>query len=232
MEAPLDKLLDRLFASLDWHLLGSVYCDTGGDAFWEEHRKPALRQGRRWAEALAERLPQGGTSLYVGAGVAELPAMLREVRSLGRRVLAGNLRVEECSILDAGLRAVGVAPNELTILPVDARSLCAQGPFDHLSLVSILSDPERWPVSSAVGYGRMPPVLLDVDTFVRERGEILALASDLVAALRTPAWITTTAEEVPWLMHVAEVSGRSLESDDEMIETAIVGDPIGFLRLA
>lgn len=226
-----DSLLDRLFAALDWRALGAVYCDEGGDAFWAAHCEPALRLGRLWARELGARLPRGGASLYVGAGVAELPAMLTEVRGLGRRVVACNLRREECAAIAAGLRAVGVSDSELDLVCADARDLVSAGPFDHLSLVSVLTDPELWPQSSALGYGRMPPVLLDVDAFVRERDEISSLADALLTALQRPAWITTTSDEVPWLAHGAERRGLAVEADETLIQTAIVGDPIGFLRL-
>jgi len=224
-------LLDRLFAALDWHALGAIYCDEGGDAFWSERREPTLRMGRVWAAALAKRLPRGGRSLYVGAGVAELPAMLHETRAMGRSVVACNLRAAECAVIAQGLRAIGVSADELEVVPADVRTLLDGAAFDHLALVSALTDPETWPVSSAVTYGRMPPVLLDVAAFERERGEILALVESLLPTLATPGWITTTGYEVPWLMHVARARGLALDVDDDLIESAVVGDPIGFVRV-
>src|SRR5690606_32090939 len=95
------ELLKRLFDALDWAALGEIYCDEGGEAFWREHRRPARIAGLGWADALASRLPPGGRSLYVGAGVAELPAMIAERRELGRTVVATNLRARECEVLDA-----------------------------------------------------------------------------------------------------------------------------------
>ncbi|MBI5851158.1 MAG: hypothetical protein HZB39_09035 [Planctomycetes bacterium] len=224
-------LLDRLFAALDWHALGAIYCDEGGDAFWSERREPTLRMGRIWAAALAKRLPRGGKSLYVGAGVAELPAMLHEIRATGRSVVACNLRAAECAVIATGLRAVGVSADELDVVPADVRTLLGGAAFDHLAMVSALTDPETWPVVSAVTYGRVPAVLLDVAAFERERSEILALVESLVGVLAVPAWITTTGDEVPWLMHVARAHGLSLDVDDDLLETAVVGDPIGFVRV-
>ncbi len=226
-----DRLLEQLFAVLDWSALGAIYCDEGGDAFWTVHRGPALRLGKTWASAVSRRVQRGGRSLYVGAGVAELPAMLREVRALGRRVVACNLRQAECACLDAGLRAVGVLPEDLAILPQDARELLDRGPFDHLSIVSVLSDPETWPTTSAVTYGRVPPVLLDLAAFERERQELLALTGSLCAALTREALVTTTGDEAPWFAHIAAARGLRVETDDESLASAIVGDPIGFLRL-
>jgi hypothetical protein len=225
------KLLERLFAALDWSRLGAIYCDEGGAAFWAEHRGPALRLGMAWADRLLPRLGAGGVSLYVGAGVAELPAMVAEVREGGRRVFAANMRAGECSVLNEGLRAVGVGPDELTIEAGDARRLAGRGPFDQLALVSVLTDPESWPTVSALTYGRVPPVLLDVEAFVRERAEVLALVEALLdtAAPRT-VW-TTTVDEVSWLMDAAARRGLRVEADEDVVETAIVGDPLGFLTI-
>lgn len=224
-------LLERLFDVLDWESLGEVYCDEGGDAFWAEHRGPALWLGMRWADALGRRLESGGVSLYVGAGVAELPAMVAEVRDMGRRVVAVNLRAAECTALDAGLRAVGVGAGELTIRPCDVAEVIGEGPFDQIAMVSVLTDPETWPVTSGVTYGRLPPVLLDVERFVRERERIVALVDAVLGVLAERAVVTTTVDEVSWFLHAAERLDLAVETDDEAIETAIVGDPLGFLEV-
>lgn len=221
----------RLFDRLDWSALGAIYCEEGGEAFWDEHREPALELGLRWAEALGPRLRAGGLSLYVGAGVAELPVLLHEVLDLDRRVIAANRRAEECAVLAAGLRAAGLDLPGLEWAPVDARERLVDGPFDHLALVSALTDPETWPLVSAVTYGRVPPVLLDLEAFARERADVAALVSELGAALDRPATITTTVDEVPWLMAWADSQGLEVDADDELIDTAIVGDPLGFLRV-
>jgi hypothetical protein len=227
------RLCEKLFERLDWAGLGDVYCDEGGEAFWDEHRDPALAFGLRWAEALERRLGSGGgSSLYVGAAVAELPALLFEARELGRFVVATNLRATECELVNAGLRAVGVGPDELRLQPVDARARVDEGPFDHLGFVSVLTDPERFPTLSGVAYGRLPPVLLDTDTFERERAEALDLVVAVCGALSLPALVTTTSEEVPWIMRWAGDRGAVVEADDETVESAVVGDPFGFLMVS
>lgn len=221
--------IERVFAELDWSALGEIYCEEGGDAFWAEHRRPALELGCAWADALSRRLPRGGASLYVGAGVAELPAVLCELLELDRRVVATNRRGSECQVLTAGLRAAGIDAPGLSLHPDDARQHSAPDSFDHLSLVSVLTDPESWPVAAAVTYGRVPPVLLDIEAFARERDEIASLVDELAGSLERPSVITTTVDEVPWLMAWSERAGATLDADDEVIDTAIVGDPIGFL---
>src|SRR2546422_10033362 len=65
--------ITRIFDSLDYAALGPIYCDEGGDAFWEERRVGWPGRGGKLAAALGHRLPPGGRSLYVGAGAAAPP---------------------------------------------------------------------------------------------------------------------------------------------------------------
>ncbi|MBK8980113.1 MAG: hypothetical protein IPM29_29790 [Planctomycetes bacterium] len=225
------RLCDELFERIDWAALGAIYCDDGGEAFWDEHRGPALVLGVTWADALGRRVARGGRSLYVGAGVAELVPMLHEAIDLQRRVVATNRRDDECEVLNAALAAVGVAADVLRIEPVDARARLQAGPFDHVSVVSVLSDPETWPTVGAVTYGRMPPVLLDVGAFVRERDQIVDIVDGIGASLASQAVLTTTVEEVPWFLAWADRVQAHIEADDEVVESALVGDPIGFLEI-
>lgn len=229
--AETDRLLRVLFRGLDWDALGDVYCDDGGEAFWAEHRGKALRLGLRWADALLPRLAEGGSSLYVGGGVADLPAIVAEVVERGRAVRIANLRAAECRVLAAGLAGAGLA-GSVTVEAADAAEVAGRsGPFDHVSMVSALTDPETWPQVSAVGYGRMPPALLDVEAFVRERSAIEALVDALLGATGARSVFTTTVEEVPWLLRAADRLGVEIEADDVLVESAIVGDPIGFLSV-
>ena len=103
--------------------------------------------------------------------------------------------------------------------------------FDHVSLVSVLDDPETYPLVSGVTYGRIPPVLLDVAEFKQERHRVRQLVAALFDAMKPPCLVTTTTEEVAWLLHEAEARQLQVEADDETIETALVGDAIGFLRV-
>lgn len=211
---------------LDVAALGPVYCDHGGDEFFADRLPAVLDLGLTWAEQLLTRLPRGGASLYVGAGVAELPAMLVEVLQLERAVRASNLRPVEVEVLNAGLRAQGL-PELLSC--VDARALASA--HDHVSLVSVLSDPETYPNASGVAYGRLHPVHLDLDALARERASIEQLVASVCGGLARPGLVTTTVEEVPWILAWAESQGLVIDSDDTLVETAIVGDPIGFVRV-
>lgn len=225
------SLIRRLLDALDYTRLGSIYCDEGGDAFWQDRREPVEELGLAWAKALGERLHPGGRSLYVGAGVAELPALLTEACDLGRSCLPTNLRKEECESLNAGLRSIGMG-EELQFEARDAGRCGDRGPFDHLCMVSVLVDPECFHWLCGVTYGRVAPVALDVDEFVAERDRARSLVSSLLDTLTLPAVVTTTVEEVPWIIEAAKARGLRVEADEQMLDTAIVGDPIGFLTIS
>jgi hypothetical protein len=226
----LRERLQSVLAALDWGRLGAVYFHDDGERLLTARRAGIVDLGLPWAKALLARLPRGGRSLYAGAGLAELPAMLAEVLLHERTVQAVNLRQEECELLAAGLRTAGLA-DVLAIECREAGDAAAGGGFDHVAAVSLFTDPETWPLLSDVTYGRIAPLLIDVVRFAQEREAARALAARLWAGVRPPAWITTTAEEVSWFMAAAQTAGVPLVADDELLETAIVGDPVGFLRV-
>ena len=134
--------------------------------------------------------------------------------------------------MQQGLRAAGIEPERLRIECGDAADHLDRGPFDHVSMVSVLSDPESWPVTSGVTYGTVPPVLLDVDAFVAERRAITAFVAAVGDALAPRALIATTVEEVAWFYAWRDAVGAEVDVDDEVFETAVVGDPMGFLEVS
>src|SRR5437667_2317720 len=182
--------LDRIFDPLDYHALGAIYCDEGGDAFWEERRGPCQELGIKLAAVLRDRLRPGGRSLYVGAGVAELPPLVMETAELHRMVAAYNLRADEAAVLN---RACAALPFEFQAK--DARE--AEGPFDHLWIVSVLNDPECFPELGALSSGRANPVTFDPTAFTVERQAVLALAAGCLEKVAHPALVTTSVEEIP-----------------------------------
>ncbi len=223
-------ILADLFAALDYPTLGEIYCDEGGEEFWQDRRGPALELGCQWAEALATRIPSKGHSLYVGAGVAELPALVMEVVDLQRQVRIINRDARQCESLNRSLQALGLA-DSLQFEVAEAVQVELGQNYDHLSMVSVLNDPETYPLISGVSYGRVPPVTLDVDAFLAERALVHALVAHCLQAVALPCWLTCTFEEVPWVMYEAAQRDWQCAADDEMLEAAIVGDPIGFLHL-
>lgn len=215
---------------LDWAVLGDVYFHEDGEQELRDRRKAVLGCGMALAELLVPQLPRGGASLWVGAGLAELPVLLAEALRGDRTVVAANLRVVECEALNQALAAA--VPNApLRFCAEDARTAAPGQVFDHLGCVSLFTDPESWPLLSDIAYGRIPPVLIDVDQFVAERDAARGLATALFERLRRPGLVTTTAEEVSWFLEQADRVGASIEAGEELVEAAIVGDPIGVLRV-
>ena len=92
--------IKQIYQALDYGALGPIYCDEGGDEFWEDRRGPCQKLGIAIAKALRGRLPQQGRSLYVGAGVPEIPVLLMEQLELKRTVCPYNLRKAEVDILN------------------------------------------------------------------------------------------------------------------------------------
>jgi hypothetical protein len=225
-----EKLTKKVFEVVDWHALGEIYFHEDGERHWQERRKLVVELGGQLARRLARYVQPEGISLWVGAGVAELPVMLAEVMLLQRTVVAANLLEAECDVLNAALAKA--APHvTLHYEAGDAREVAGDQAFDHLGCISVFTDPEIWPALSGVAYGRLPPVQLDLEQFAAERAQAVELSSSLFALLNQEACITTTAEEVAWFLDLAVAQGREIEPADDVIETAVVGDPVGFLQL-
>ena len=149
------QVIREVFSKLDYTVLGDVYCEEGGESFWNVHRKKCQTMGMKIGEALKRRLSQKGKSLYVGAGVAELPMLVMETLEMNRTVQAHNLREREVDILN---RACHGLP--LTIHATGAQT--ARGSFDHLWIASVLNDPEcfpetsAWPMAGPIPYDSIP----------------------------------------------------------------------------
>ncbi len=218
------RSIERLFDSLDYKALGSIYCHEGGDAFWEEKRERCRELSTSLAETLAGRLSPKGKSLYVGAGVAELPVLAMETLDLGRSVSAYNLRADEVALLNAACAGL-----PFSFQAADARH--ATGSFDHLWIVSVLNDPENFPEVGALSSARANPVTFDPAAFAREREKVLALAAACLGKIARPGLVTTSVEEIPWVTDWCERHGVSFVVEDEDYPTALVEDPICFIRL-
>ena len=156
------KAIARIFASLDYSALATIYCDEGGEAFWRDRRGPCQELGIKLAQVLLGHLRAGGRSLYVGAGVTEIPVLAMETMELGREVVACNLRADEVTLLNQACKS-----HPFRFVSEDART--AKGRFDHIWMVSILNDPERFPEISTLSYGRANPVTFNPRVFVKER---------------------------------------------------------------
>jgi hypothetical protein len=214
----------RIFNALDYRALGAIYCHEGGDAFWEERREPCQKLGIHLAEVLRDRLRPNGRSLYVGAGVAELPMLTMETMELQRTVEAYNLRTDEVTLLNAACRGL---PFEFQAK--DARE--ARGTFDHLWIVSVLNDPECFPELGALSSGRANPVMFDPAAFTIERQAVLTLAAGCLEKVARSGLVTTSVEEIPWITDWCERQGLACAVEDDDYPTAIVADPTCFIRI-
>jgi len=214
-----------VYLDLDYHGLGPIYCDEGGDEFWEDRRGPCQKMGSAIAKALKGRLQPKGRSLYVGAGVPEIPPLLMEQLDLNRTVFPYNLRQGEVDILNhAGQE------NGLTFHCGSAES--AAGTFDHLWIVSVLNDPEEFPTLSVLfSYGRADPLAFDTSAFLSERETGVRLFANCMAKLTTPGWLTTSVEELPWVEHWCDIHHQPYHIEEATYPTALVGDPVCFIRI-
>lgn len=218
------QAIKDIFSGLDYDALGDVYCEEGGAAFWKAHKKKCQTMGIRIAEALKQRLSKKGRSLYVGAGVAELPILVLETLDMNRTVEAHNLREREVNVLN---EACGDLPLTIQASPAET----AWGTFDHLWMASVLNDPECFPETSALAYGRANPVRFDPEAFQQERTQIQDLLDACLPKLSRPGLLSTTMEEVTWMTDWLTRHRIPFRVEEQLYPTAIVGDPLCFIRL-
>ncbi|MGB0910936.1 MAG: hypothetical protein ACPGYT_11285, partial [Nitrospirales bacterium] len=76
LQAITQKAIKQIYKELDYVALAPIYCDEGGEEFWKAHRGLCERLGEKLAGHLKTQLSLKGKSLYVGAGVAEIPCLL------------------------------------------------------------------------------------------------------------------------------------------------------------
>ncbi len=216
-------LIAKTYVRLDYKRLGPIYCYEGGDEFWLAKRKPCVRLGIQVAHALLRKLPRGGRSLYVGAGVAELPCLLTEAVELQRHVEPYNLRRAEVTELNRACRSTPVRFHATTAEQ-------AKGTFDHLWIVSVLNDPERFPDLSPLSYGNANPVTFNPTRFERQRRIVRSIVDQCMSKLSLPGWVTTSTEEVVWIADWCHRHGIPYRVQRKQYPTALVGDPICFIR--
>ena len=224
LQAKTIQTIRGVFNKLDYRTLGLIYCHEGGDEFWRAKRGPCDRLGSRVALVLRRKLGRGGRSLYVGAGVAELPPLMMETVELGRTVEPYNLRRAEVAALNRVCHSI-----PLTFHAIDAASV--KGRFDHLWMVSVLNDPERFRHLSPLSYGRGNPLTLDPRKFGKERRIVRALVARCMGKLARPGLVTTTTEEVLWIAEWCHRHRVPYRVGKRYYPTALVGDPICFIQI-
>jgi hypothetical protein len=218
------RLVTEVYGRLDYGALGPVYCHEGGEEFWRAKRGPCTRLGSRVAVVLKRKLKRGGRSLYVGAGVSELPALIMETVELCRTVEAYNLRRAEVVALNDACHLISLAFH-----PADATS--AKGRFEHLWMVSVLNDPERFPQLSPLSYGRGNLLTLEPLKLDRERRIVRALVASCMEKLTRPGLVTTSTEEVLWIAEWCHQHRVPYLVGKRCYPTALVGDPICFIQI-
>ena len=218
------KTVRTVFQALNYEALAPIYCEEGGEAFWQIHRGPCERMGIKLAKILKENLPLRGRSLYVGAGVSELPMIIMEMKDLGRQISAHNLRKQEVVILKQAFP-------DLTQCLQTTEAQSASGKFDHIWMVSVLNDPERFPEVSALTYGRANPATFDPTRFSKERAAVQTITKKCLQKLTKPGLVTTSVEEIPWIIQWCDDQAISYRVGEEDYATAIVGDPICFIEI-
>ncbi|MBX3327975.1 MAG: hypothetical protein U0223_17460 [Nitrospira sp.] len=218
------RAIADVFAHLDYKRLESVYCYEGGDEFWRAKREPCRRLGTKVAKALVKMLPRGGQSLYIGAGVAELPVLIAETIDRERHVEPYNLRRSEVTVLNRACQGLPVRFHAR-----DASS--AKWQFDHLLMVSVLNDPERFPHLSPLSYGQADPVTFNPIAFQKERRIVQAIVNRCLSKLTIPGLVTTSTEEVVWIADWCHRHHISYRVERKQYPTALVGDPICFIKV-
>jgi hypothetical protein len=144
---------------------------------------------------------------------------------LNRTVCPYNLRQGEIDILNQAGGKNGIA-----FCFGSAES--ATGNFDHLWIVSVLNDPEEFPnLSVLFSYGRADPLAFDTSAFAHERETGIRLFANCMVRLTKPGLLTTSVEEMPWVEHWCQSHDIPYYVEDRRYPTALVGDPVCFIRI-
>jgi hypothetical protein len=227
-------VLGTIQVELDWERLGRAYCDGDGtDFFDDELRESWLDGGLRIAESLARELRGSrGRGLYVGAALAEVPTLLVESIVLGREVVWINLPGEE---IDELTRVLRLAAEKLAIeLPrpsFDALEALPRASFEHVWMVSVLTDPDHFPALHDELYERHGTELAtgrgDLED---DRRRARSLARAALMLVEPGGLVTTSDEELAVLEPLARDLGFALEPQDPGHTSAIVGDDLRICR--
>ncbi len=231
--------LTGLFDQVDWTLLGLHYCFEGGEEFFDQPAREALLEAQvGMAAELGELLPTilkrgPNRSLYVGAALSEVGPMLADQLLLGREVLLISLDNRETRELNRCLQKVSESVDTplARIQSTDILDTQLQ-PYDQLWMVSVLNDPEAFPALHDKLYQRHGTDLaMGGGDLEQERKLARAIAHKALSGLALPGLLTTSDEELPLIVPVAEGLGLKLTALCEPILSALVQDPIRFWKV-
>ncbi len=153
-----------------------------------------------------------------------MPSLLMETLELRREVQPYNLRRLEVASLNRTCRHLS-----LRFHARDASA--ATGTFDHLWVVSVLNDPERFPHLSPLSYGRADPVTFNPALFQKERRIAQSIVDRCMPKLRLPGLVTTSTEEVVWIADWCHRKKIPYLVERRQYPTALVRDPICFIQV-
>lgn len=220
--------LGTIQAELDWPRLGRAYCEGDGtDFFDDELRERWLDVGLQIAESLAKALNGSrGRSAYIGAALAEVPTMLVESIVLGREVVWVNLPGDEIEELE---RVVRLAADRFGIaLPTPSSAPLESLPrasFDHVWMVSVLTDPDHFPALHDELYERRgTPLATGRGVLAEDRERAERLAGSALDLAAENALVSTTDEELAIVRPLLAARGLALVTLDRGRLSAIVGD--------
>ena len=98
--------------------------------------------------------------------------------------------------------------------------------------MSVLNDPEEFPnLSVLFSYGRADPLAFDTSAFQSEQETGIRVFANCMAKLTRPGLLTTSVEELPWVEHWCSTNQRPYFIEEATYPTALVGDPICFIRI-
>ncbi len=216
--------LCELEAEIHWARLEPVYVEGDAAGFFSPEQLEAQRDaGLLFASDLATELA-GGTSLYLGAGVAELAPALFECSALGRDVRWVTLPGPEASELRRAFAAVGERLGaKFPVVDTDPLKPSPEPCCDHLWMVSVLSDPIAFPALHRAVYGKKAPRAAALDTDKRRARELLRAA---FTHLAPPALVHTTNEELALVEQAAVERGGRLALLELGRLSPIVGDVV------
>lgn len=223
---------------LDWERLGRAYCEGDGTTFFDDElRERWLDTGLQIAETLSEALAGSrGRSVYVGAALAEVPVMLVESLVLGRSVTWVNLPGDEMDELTRVLRLVSAKLDVPLPLPsFEPLESLPTGAFDHVWMVSVLTDPDHFPALHDELYERHGT---DLATNAGLLGNELGVAARLIRSMwkrfGDSALLCTTREELVAIRNTAPLGDqvRAFRQVFSYDATALVGDQLICLRIA
>lgn len=228
--------ISEVLGELDWDLLGRTCCEGDGAGFFDaERRALILDTGLMLAGDLGAALGEGGgSSLYVGAEIAELPVMLAEHLVLGRHVEWLNVDGPATRELGRAIAAVNERLGvELPTPKCKAPADVAPAIFDHLWLVSVLSDPEHFPALHDELYGRAAgPLATGRGRLEDDRRRAERIVDAMLDRAAPSCVFTTTDEERTIVEPLVARRGWSLDFPADGRVSAIVGDRVclGTLR--